>query len=69
MASNEAAIGKLVEEIFHEADDDGDGVLSLREVLSHSKFITKKILMRNTSWMVRTNRIRRKLQPEGSFEF
>lgn len=53
MANNDGAIGKLVEEIFHEADDNGDGVLSLREVLTHSKFITKKMLMRNTSWLVR----------------
>ncbi len=50
IVTSEEAIQRLVNEIFMEADDNGDGVLSLKEFLAHSKFITKKILLQNTSF-------------------
>jgi Ca2+-binding EF-hand superfamily protein len=62
IAASDAAIQRMVAEIFEEADDDGDGVLSLNEFLSHASFITKKILLRNTSFGQRTRRIMRSMQ-------
>jgi hypothetical protein len=92
LASNERAITKLVQEIFHEvnkmkpssfcsvlfpfnqhstlfvaqqADDDGNGVLSLREFLGHSQLITKKILLQNTSFSQRTGRLMKRMNGVG----
>ena len=68
IAASDAAIMRMVGEIFEEADDDGDGVLSLNEFLAHASFITKKILLRNTSFGQRTRRLMRSMQTasEGS---
>ncbi len=45
-----------MDEIFEVADDDGNGVLSLKEFLGHSTFITKKILVENTTFKQRKDR-------------
>ncbi|PRP86426.1 hypothetical protein PROFUN_05345 [Planoprotostelium fungivorum] len=67
--TSDLAINRLVGEIFQEADDDGNGVLSLKEFLAHSKFITKKILLQNTSFNDRTSRIMKKMHGEGYSKF
>jgi hypothetical protein len=66
--SLQQAIMKLVEEIFLVADDNGDGVLSLKEFLAHSRFITKKILLQNTSFNQRTQRLMRKMHGDAASE-
>jgi Ca2+-binding EF-hand superfamily protein len=65
VVTSDVVISKLVNEIFGVADDNGDGVLSLKEFLTHSKFITKKILLQNTSFDQRTKRLIKKIHGDS----